>query len=417
MKKTAVWGVVGLAVLAAAVYGLAGGDPSQDLGKLERAVGLQVNQPDITLKEEVVAFEDGTEATIRVASDFTVNVAAEGLGKARFMAWSPDGRLFVPDIVNYNLSREGRLLILDDWNEEAGRFETTHTYLSGLRGPNSVAFHTDENGQDWLYLALTEHLVRYPYQAGDNEPSGEPQVVAEFPNEQSPGEVSVVWHITRTILFHGDRLYVSVGSGCNSCEELAGDMRAMIYSMKPDGSDYRVEGKGLRNTVGIEMAEGELYATGNGVDHLGVDAPDEVLYKIEDGQHYGWPYCYVKDGQNVPDTAQAWNDPLDCDEVPLPLTTFAPRSAPLGLRYFNRQAHPVLADSFLVALHGSFEQSVGAGNEIRRVTREGKQQLFMDGFIQDGERLIRPVDFLPKDEDSFFFTDDQGGRVFYVKAK
>lgn len=417
MKTKLIMGVAAL-LLAVVGYLLWSGATGDQTNYFKQAVGIKDKEPtDINLVDQVVTLEDGTEATLRVDSNFTVSVAASNLGKARFMAWSPDGRLFVPDLVNYNLSSEGRLFILEDWDDETGKFGTTTTYLTGLRGPNSVAFYTDEEGKDWLYIALTAHLVRYPYEAGDIEPSGEPEVVVEFPNQQSPGEVSVVWHITRTIFFEDDRLYVSVGSGCNSCEELAGDMRAMVYSMNPDGSDQRVEGEGLRNTVGIAMANGELYATGNGVDHLGTDAPDETLYKVENGQHYGWPYCYIDDGESLPDTAQEWNDPLDCADIPLPLTTFAPRSAPLGLRFFNNDSHPVLRNSFLVALHGSFDQTLSIGNEIRRITLDGKQQLFMDGFIHEGERIIRPVDFLIKDDNSFFFTDDQGGRVFYVRAK
>lgn len=384
---------------------------------LEKFTREVVKHQPIELQEKIITLDNGAELNFRIPSGYNLQIAAEDLGKVRFMTWSPDGRLFVPDIVNYQLSHEGRLFVLEDFNEETGRFETKHTYLSGLRGPNSVAFYTDENGQDWLYLALTAHLVRYPYTAGDTEPSGEAEIVAEFPNEQSPGEVSVVWHITRTIFFHEGRVYVSVGSGCNSCEELAGEMRAMIYSMNPDGSDKRIEGEGLRNTVGITMAGNELYATANGVDHLGNNAPDEMLYKVEDGKHYGWPYCYVEDGQYVADNSQTWNNPLDCSEITLPVATFKPRSAPLGLRYFNDSFHHSLADSFLVALHGSFDPSVSSGYEIRRVTKTGQQELFMDGFLQNGKQIARPVDFLQFNDKSFFFTDDHGGRIFFLKAE
>ncbi|MEX0913016.1 MAG: glucose/sorbosone dehydrogenase, partial [Candidatus Paceibacterota bacterium] len=132
---------------------------------------------------------------------------------------------------------------------------------------------------------------------------------------------------------------------------------------------------------------------------------------------YGWPYCYVEDGQNVADNSEQWNDPVDCKEVPLPTATFEPRSAPLGLRYFDETFHSSLADSFLVALHGSFDASVGAGYEIYRVTREGKKELFMDGFLQNSERIARPVDFLRVGDNSYFFTDDHGGRIFYLKAE
>lgn len=373
--------------------------------------------PALTLATTTVSLPDGTTAEFRLAEPFALSVAAEGLGKARFMAMSPDGRMFVPDLVDYNLSHEGKIFILDDFNEETGEFETTHTYLSGLRGPNSVAFYTDEDGNDWLYVALTAHLLRYPYEAGDTAPSGEPEIIVEFPNTQTPGEESVVWHITRTLLFEDDRLYISIGSGCNSCEQREDALRGMITSMNPDGSDVEVYAEGLRNSVGIEWARGSLYATANGVDHLGTEAPDELMYRIDPNVHYGWPYCYEVDGVLYEDTARQWENPLSCEEVPRSFAAFPPRSAPLGLTYFA-DAHPVLEDTFLVALHGSFEPELRRGNALVRVSSTGAQDIFMDGFqASDGRRVGRPVDILQHDEDSFFFTDDLAGRVYYVHIK
>lgn len=372
--------------------------------------------PDVSLAPHTVELPDGSEAVLRVAEPFKIAVAAEGLGKARFMAMSPDERMFVPDLVNYNLSHEGKVFILDDWNEETKRFETTHTYLSGLRGPNSVAFYTDEAGNHWLYVALTEHLLRYPYQEGDTSPSGEPEVVTTFPNSQAPGETSVVWHITRTLHFEDGLLYIAIGSGCNACEQPEGEMRGLIRVMEPDGSNERVYADGLRNAVGLEWAEGSLYATANGVDHLGADRPDETLYRIEEGVHYGWPYCYESNGELHPDDTFLWEDAFPCTDAPRSFVAFEPRSAPLGIAYFTN-ARPELDRTFLVSLHGSFDPLVRRGYEIVRVRKDGTRETFMDGFqSEDAEQLVRPVDILQHDENSFFFTDDHGGRVYYVYA-
>lgn len=412
-KKLFVLGVVGIVAVGGWVAyqnGFSGDD-------LKNAVLSEGGAPsEITLVPQTIAFKDGTEATFRIAEPFRIAVAAEGLGKARFMAMSPDGRMFVPDLVNYNLSHEGRLFILEDFDEESGRFVTKHTYLSGLRGPNSVAFYTDKEGKDWLYLALTAHLVRYPYEAGDIAPTAAPEVITTFPNTQTPGETSVVWHITRTILFHDDRLYIAIGSGCNSCEHPEGELRGMITSMNPDGSDVRVYANGLRNPVGIAWAEGSLYATANGVDHLGPDAPDETMYKITEGEHYGWPYCYELDGVLEEEAPGHWTMPFSCEDAPRSFAAFEPRSAPLGLLYFEK-AHSVLEHSFLVALHGSFEPEIGAGYQVMRVSKSGAKDVFMDGFLtEDHERVSRPVHFLERDENSFFMTDDHTGTVFYIHA-
>lgn len=393
---------------------------SEEVDEFVQSVNLfsseRVPLSPIVRTEQRITLPDGTETTIELAEPFTLTVAAEGLGKIRFMTMSPDGRVFVPDIVDYNLSHEGKLYILSDFDEATGTFGSTSVYLDNLRGPNSVAFYTDISGTTWLYLALTEHLLRYTYEAGDVAPRGDPEVVTTFPNEQAPGEMSVVWHITRTILFHNDRLYVAIGSGCNSCEDPYNLERGMIRVMDPDGSNASVYADGLRNAVGLEWAEGALYATANGVDHLGIDRPDERMYRIEEGAHYRWPYCYEVDGDTYPVITSVWNDPLPCEDAPRSLASFEPRSAPLGVTYFNN-AHPMLQGSFLVALHGSFDPSLRRGYEVVRVTPDGVQEVFMTSLQNDAhEAALRPVHFLKYDENSFFMTDDHYGRIYFVRA-
>ncbi|MDP3880763.1 MAG: PQQ-dependent sugar dehydrogenase, partial [bacterium] len=297
------------------------------------------------------------------------------------------------------------------------KFETKHTYLSNLRGSNSVAFYTDKNGKDWLYLALTGELIRYPYEPGDTEPSAEGEVVATFPDWQSPGEESVVWHITRTLLFHDDLLYVAIGSGCNSCEHPETEIRGAVLVMNPDGSEKRVYAYGLRNAVGIEWAKDNLFATENGVDHLGSDAPDDLMYKLEDGENYAWPYCYELDGEIIEDNHQNWEEPVDCEGAPLSFAAFGSHTAPLGLRYFEN-AHPVLENAFLVALHGAFDLNQSKnGYSVMRVSEEGETEIFMDGFLRNDERSGRPVDFLQYDENSFFLSDDFAGVIYYISSR
>lgn len=372
----------------------------------------------IKLAPRTVIFEDGTRTTFLLSSEFNLSIAAEDLGKARFIAMSSDNRMFVPDMIDWNLSREGRIIILDDFDKETHRFKSRSTYLSGLRGPNSIAFYTDRDGEEWIYIALTEKLIRYPYNAGDKVPPSEAEIITFFPNQQSPDAVGVIWHITRTILFKDDVLYVSIGSGCNACEQPKDEMRAMIIAMEPDGKNPRVYAKGLRNAVGIVWGNNSLYATANGVDHLGDIAPDDVMYKIKQGENYGWPYCYESDGEKREDNTQQWKrKQITCDNIPLSFTAFEPHSAPLGLAYF-KDAHPLINNTFLVALRGSHKVAIGNGYNITRVSNNGTQDIFMEGFLgEDGKRFGRPVSILQNDENSFFFTDDFSGRLYYVYAK
>lgn len=372
----------------------------------------------IELVPRTVTFKDGTSATFQLAKGFNIAVAAEGMRKIRFMAKSPDGRLFIPDMINWNLSREGKMYILGDWDPQTMKFGSRETYISNLRGPNDVAFYTDVSGKTWLYYTLTEGLFRYPYKSGDVTPSGSRELVYSFPNKQSPGADGIVWHVTRTILFDGDTLYVSVGSGCNLCEQVEGDMRAQILVMNPDGTNVRTYAEGIKNAVGIALADGDMYATENGVDHLGSDAPDDVMFKVVPSAHHGWPYCYELGRKKFDETNKSWKrKTVDCAQVPMSFVSFGPHTAPLGVTYF-KTAHPLLESSFLVALHGSHQAELRYGYKLMRVSRTGAQDTFMSGFMDEsGARIARPVHILQADASSFYVSDDFGGRVFYVYAE
>ena len=301
MNKVIVAAIVAVLIALAASFFF--GWPFSRAGisdRVEEAVVTQsYDHSPLELEDQAMTFGDGTEATFHVAKGFELSLVAEDLGKARFLTKSPDGRLFVPDMIDWNDNTEGSIYILENWNEETGRFEARHTYLTGLRNPHSLAFYKDASGQDWLYVALTDKLVRYPYTAGDTAPSGEPETITEFPDYRTvDGDA---WHITRTLLFDAHTLYVSVGSSCDVCEEPEDEIRAEVITMNPDGSDIESFATGLRNAVGLAEKSGEIYATNNGPDHLGEGIPDDGIYRLEAGRDYGFPYCYESRGELKPD--------------------------------------------------------------------------------------------------------------------
>ena len=118
------------------------------------------------------------------------------------------------------------------------------------------------------------------------------------------------------------------------------------------------------------------------------------------------------------DSTQTWQRDYDCEAAPEPLAVFPARSAPLGITYFDHASHGALRNSFLVALHGSFEPQMMSGYQIVRVEVDGTQSLFMDGFqLPDATRIARPMAFLQYDKNSFFFTDDHGGRIYFMRGQ
>ena len=120
--------------------------------------------------------------TLSLFAGFDIAVAAEGLKRVRFMALSPDNRIFVTDMYNLTDNKRGVVYILDEFDPKTNRFRKVTQFLGELRNPNSVAFYSDASGTDWFYLALTDRLVRYRYERGSTKPTDEPQVLTTFPD-------------------------------------------------------------------------------------------------------------------------------------------------------------------------------------------------------------------------------------------
>ncbi|HET8574951.1 MAG TPA: PQQ-dependent sugar dehydrogenase [Candidatus Paceibacterota bacterium] len=348
---------------------------------------------------------------LTIPDGYHISVAANGMTKPRFMALSPDGRLFVPDMINAGDTDNGKIYILSGFNSETHTFGLKSVYLSNLRNPNSVTFYKDTSGKEWIYIALTDKLIRYPYHAGDMQPLGDPQTIATFPDFGNPASEGG-WHLTRTLAIHDDKIYVSVGSSCDGCEEM-NFKRASILLMDPDGKNLKVYANGLRNAVGLDFVGDSLYATDMGVDHLGNGAPNDVVLKIQAGANYGWPYCYYLNGKVLPDTTENWKNSFDCSVVPAAFTDLPPHSAPLGIEFVDSKAGSVLQNSFLVALHGSGNVSIGTGNAVVRVSKDGATVTpIVSGFLKDGKRAGRAAGILENSNGDIFITDDYDGLVY-----
>ena len=364
-----------------------------------------------------LALANGKTFSLNLPDDLQIRVAAQGLKRVRFMAKSPDNRIFVTDMYDLTDNRKGTVYSLDGFDPNSGKFHTTTKYLTGLRNPNSVAFYVDPTGEQWLYLALTDRLVRYPYHNGDRAPSGQPQVLARFPDYGLSYKYGG-WHLTRTVAIGANqKVYVAVGSSCNACEEKE-TVRAAIVEMDADGKNQHLFARGLRNAVGIKWVEGQLVATNMGADHLGDNRPEETVYTIKPQQHYGWPYCYQYQSRVYADDPFKQSlKKVNCGTVPLASATFAAHSAPLGLEFFADSQIDCLHHAFLVALHGGSKKSLQRGYRVDRVQPGKVPEPFITGFLQNGIIYGRPVDVLSMDTAGFLLTDDYAGVIYYISKR
>ena len=371
-----------------------------------------------------ITLKSGKTFSLNLPADYEIIPAVEGLKRVRFFAKAPDGRIFVTDMYNLTDNTRGTVYILDAFDETTGKFGKVIPYLTNLKNPNSVQFYTDREGQDWLYLAETDKLTRRRFTKGETKPAdSKPQTLATFPDYGLSYKYGG-WHLTRTIAFApNDKLYVSVGSSCNACDEKEKE-RATVIEMNPDGSRQRIFAKGLRNAVGLKWLENNLFATNQGSDHLGLNKPDETFYALRDGADYGWGSCYQSNGRIFRDTTppgtlkKPTNRLKSCAGVPVSDGYFPAHSSALGFDYFDESAtDAVLKNSFLVSLHGSTNKNLAKGYKIVLLRKGAAVRDFISGFLQGKTVWGRPCDIMRTGENSFLFTDDHSGVVYYVRKK
>lgn len=351
-----------------------------------------------------------TASGLTVPRGFGVELLAEGLFAPRRLIIAPGATparydLFIAE------SKANRVSVL---RIEQGKVARKATFLSGLDQPYGMAF-----GQNSFYLANTDSVLRFPFKTGDLSASGAGQKIADL----TEGGYNQHW--TRNLLFSrdGKKLFVTVGSSCNTCEE-DDSQRAAISEMSPDGSGKRVFASGLRNPVGVALRPGtnDLWTVVNERDNLGDDVPPDYLTSVQPGAFYGWPYAYTDIDRRISP------DPNYGDNAQMASKTIAPdvpvqaHSAALGLAFYPLQGGNFPAsyrgDAF-VAFHGSWNRSAKTGYKIVRVDFEaGKPKSvsdFVTGYLKaDGQTWGRPVDVQVAPDGSLLFSDDGGGKIWRV---
>ncbi|MDQ3374083.1 MAG: glucose/sorbosone dehydrogenase [Acidobacteriota bacterium] len=363
-----------------------------------------------------IFLKNRSQFNLNLPANYEIIPAAEGLRRVRFFAKSPDNRIFVTDLFNLTDNSKGAIYILDKFDEGSGKFGKVIPFMTNLRNPNSVQFYTDESGQDWLYMAETDKLTRRKFTKGETKPSDtKPQILATFPDYGLDYKYGG-WHLTRTIaIAPNGKFYVSVGSSCNACAEKE-KVRASVLEINADGSKQNFFAKGLRNAVGLKWIGKFLFATNQGADHLGAGKPDETFYALKEGADYGWASCYQANGKVFSDPKHSRLQ--NCRRVPKSYAYFPAHASALGFDYFDEKTSDnFIKNSFLVALHGSTNEKIGSGYKITIMRRGKKLQDFVTGFLQNKSVLGRPCDIMKLTPDSFLFSDDYSGVIYYVRKR
>lgn len=340
-------------------------------------------------------------ADLTVPAGFKVALFASDITNGRLMAFSPDGVLFVAR------QSKGDVVALPDRNKD-GKADNVEVVVSGLTRPHSVAFH-----KGYLYIATNPSVMRVKY--GNGKIEGAPEKLIDLP-------VSTTAHWTRTIGFdRSGKLYVSIGSSCNLCEE-EDVRRTTIMVYNADGSGGRPYAKGLRNAIGFDWdpRTGVLWADDMGEDRHGEDKPGDEINRIEDGKNYGWPYFIDNNTPNANLTG-AKGSLKPADATP-PAFLLEPHSSPIDLRFYTGTMFPqAYRGAMLVALHGSSpaQRKEKVGYKVVRILfkdgRPAGQEDFVTGWLKDGQvNNGRPAGLITGPDGALYISDDNKGFVYRV---
>ena len=442
MIKKAVWFFILLAVILVYLFWT-------DFGLIKKLIGSNAPTP----AESPSVSPDGELSFLNLPEGLKISVVAKDLEGPRVIVFDANGRMLVSE------TKAGRVSILEDpvrnslSSNGASKdiaLKTRRTLIDGLKSPHGSAFYQDEKTKTlYLYIAETHQVARYPYNLKTGRllnPVGE-----NITNLPAEGR-----HFTRTIAFGPNfrkspilkggneaatlsqtKLYISIGSSCDVCEENSWK-RAAILESDPEGTFTAEFAGGLRNAVFFTFhpETREIWATEMGRDNLGDNLPpDEVnIVKVAEtddkfgARRYGWPFCYgnkVKDKTFNPDKFGRVDIPQDCGQTESAVIELPAHSAPLGLAFVPEDGEwpKDWRGDLLVAYHGSWNRSIPTGYKIVRVEADkngkvSKTKDFISGWLATNNQILgRPVDLKFGPDGALYVSDDAAGLIYKIQPR
>ncbi|TGQ34956.1 sorbosone dehydrogenase family protein [Mesorhizobium sp. M00.F.Ca.ET.216.01.1.1] len=373
--------------------------------------------------------ERATSAGPQLPPGFSAEMIVSGIDNPRVVRVAPNGDLFVAD-------SEADQIRVYRLAEGSAKPAEKAIFARNLTQPYGIAFYPPGDKPQWVYVANSDSIVRFPYRDGDLKASGGPETIVD--------NIPSTHHWTRDIAFSpdGKTLFLSVGSGSNVAEDIGAepeggfdawtkskplgaawgseDGRADVLAYDPDGNNGRTVATGLRNCSGmtVQPATGALWCVVNERDELGDNVPFEYATTVKDGAFYGWPWYYIGDNE---DPRHQGERPDLAGKVTLPDVLMQAHSAPLNIAFYDGKNFPAdyQGDAF-VALHGSWNRDVRTGYKVVRLKfRDGKPtgeyEDFMTGFVISNDEVWgRPVGVAVARDGALIVSEDGNGSIWRV---
>jgi len=299
------------------------------------------------------------------------------------LAFGPDGRLYVA-------STDQSVYALADQDHD-GRADQRQVFVTRVPIPLGLAWLSDT-----LYISYNGFVQSARDTNQDGQADRTRLILSNLP---ASGR-----HQNDGLAVGADGyLYLGMGSTCDACDE-ADSRSATILRFKPDGSEVSVFATGLRNPYDVAFnAQGDLFATENGRDDLGRDAPAEELNHIQAGGDYGWPPCW------------AGHQTAKCSNAHQAVFTFTARSSADGLVFYAGRNFPTdYLDNAFVAVLGSYVYpDLPRGvMRVRLTPNEATYQATGEWFLKLTEG--RPLDVTVGPEGGLYVADYDQGLIYRI---
>ena len=346
--------------------------------------------------------------SLKMPAGFSIAKFAE-IENPRMLAVAPDGTIYVSQ------RTPGTLTMLKDTN--GGGAADVQKVVAEKKQLHGLAIDAGK-----MYIVTVKEVF-----------------VADIKPDGSLGELRMIiddlpdagQHPNRTIAVKNNKIWITVGSTCNACDESTPE-NATILTTDLNGQNRKIFASGLRNTIGFgwHPVSQKLFGMDHGIDMLGDNDQEEELNEIVEGKKYGWAYVYANAKLNPhnhpPRELGLTNDDWAKQSVN-PVLLYTPHAAPMQMAFYTGNQFPdeYKNDAF-VAMRGSWNRVPPSGYEVVRVRfdKSGNPTLiepFLTGFLVKGgapdgkdAHFARVAGLAIIKDGSMLVTDDTNNIIYRV---
>lgn len=301
-------------------------------------------------------------------------------------AFDPRGRMYVT-------SQDGNLYLVTDENKDR-RADQVSIFASGFTFPLGVAVRPSTGD---IYVSHQGVISVLRDTNSDNQADNVTILAGDIPF----GE-----HQNDNLEFGPDGLlYMGVGSTCDACKD-SNPLAATILRFNVDTGTRKIFATGLRNPydIAFQPGTGQLFATDNGRDDLGMDAPQEELNQIVQGGDYGYPNCW-----------DAGNQPGCENSIPA-VAFFEAHSSADGLDFYNGQSFPAAyRGNAFVSIFGSWlKPNVQTGIQRVILTPNGKLYTGKTSWFALFPQGVMPLPVIFGPDEALYVGDYINGVIYRI---